>query len=117
MGTQLSQLVQGNVRIPHPPVRPAVYERFLELFAGFPARSPTFAPFVTPAYANPAFRLLGYVLENLTGIPYNEYVVENIMQPLNLSSTDLTANKPAESLGALVTGDTWWETDLGDDIA
>ena len=36
-------------------------------------------------YLNEGFILLGAVIENLTGMPYNQYVIENILKPLKMT--------------------------------
>ncbi len=45
------------------------------------------SPGVTYEYSNTAFALLGYLIERITGVSYNEYVNREIWQPLGMKST------------------------------
>ncbi|KAL3426732.1 beta-lactamase [Phlyctema vagabunda] len=88
-----------------------------QFFDGFPSKHPTFTPFTTPGYSNTAFRLLGYVIENVTSVPYNTYVEEKILRPLNLGDGGIRTSKPDDSVGAVVNGDSFWDIDIMDDNA
>lgn len=44
-------------------------------------------------YSNLALTLLGFVVEEITGEPYEQYVTDNILNPLNLSDTRPTMPK------------------------
>src|SRR5436305_10468138 len=44
-----------------------------------------FAPGTTPAYSNYAATLAGYIVERVSGRPFNDYVTENIFNPLKMS--------------------------------
>ena len=45
-------------------------------------------------YSNLGLTLLGQIVEELSGMPYNEYVQKNILDPLNLSNTRPAMPKP-----------------------
>lgn len=44
-----------------------------------------FAPGTTPAYSNYATALAGYIVERVSGKPFNDYVDENIFKPLGMN--------------------------------
>ena len=50
-----------------------------------PAR--IFAPGTTPAYSNYAASLAGYIVQRVSGMPFNDYVTKNIFAPLGMTST------------------------------
>jgi CubicO group peptidase (beta-lactamase class C family) len=54
------------------------------------------------AYSNVAVSILGYVIEQLNGITFREYILENILQPLDMIRSDLIrteAIKKNEAIG------------------
>ncbi|MFI7495958.1 serine hydrolase domain-containing protein [Kocuria sp. M4R2S49] len=51
-----------------------------------------FAPGTTPAYSNYGLALAGYVVQEVTGVPFEEYVRREILDPLGMSSS--TAEQP-----------------------
>jgi len=44
-------------------------------------------PMTKVEYSNAAFALLGYLVEKISGVPYKQYVKEQIWDPLEMSST------------------------------
>jgi len=54
-----------------------------------------FAPGTTPAYSNYATTLAGYIVQRVSGKPFNDYVVSNILQPLGMSHTTFDQPLPA----------------------
>jgi CubicO group peptidase (beta-lactamase class C family) len=44
-------------------------------------------PMTKVEYSNPAFTLVGYLVERISGVPYRKYIQENIWDPLEMSST------------------------------
>jgi CubicO group peptidase (beta-lactamase class C family) len=40
------------------------------------------------AYSNPNYAILGYIIEKISGRPYNEYLTENILNPLGMLSSN-----------------------------
>lgn len=51
-----------------------------------------FAPGSTPAYSNYGLALAGYVVQQVTGVPFEEYVRREILDPLGMTSS--TAEQP-----------------------
>lgn len=40
------------------------------------------------AYSNPNYAILGYIIEKISGKPYNQYLTENILAPLGMISSN-----------------------------
>lgn len=59
-----------------------------------PAR--IFPPFAVPAYSNYATTLAGYIVERVSGKPFEQYVAENIFTPLEMRRTTFVQPLPAE---------------------
>lgn len=73
---------------------------------------PIFAPNQKSTYSNLNFELLGLALENVTGIPYAEYMQTAIFDPLNMTST--TLKRPASDEHAVLPiGKNYWDVDEG----
>jgi CubicO group peptidase (beta-lactamase class C family) len=51
------------------------------------------APGIAYEYSNYGFAILGRVVSQVSGRPYDEYVSQNILQPLGMSSTSLHPSK------------------------
>jgi CubicO group peptidase (beta-lactamase class C family) len=47
----------------------------------------TKAPMAQEAYCNVGYALIGYLVEVITGRPFNEYMAEEIFKPLNMHNT------------------------------
>lgn len=58
---------------------------YLQMFNQLP---PKFSPGERYGYSNTGFVLLGLVVENITGIPFQQYVIDKIIKPCNLKHTD-----------------------------
>ena len=57
------------------------------------------APGIAYEYSNYGFAILGRVVSQVSGRPYDEYVAQNILQPLGMTSTTLHPSKvPANRL-------------------
>ncbi|KAI8626024.1 beta-lactamase/transpeptidase-like protein [Xylariaceae sp. FL1651] len=84
-----------------------------QFFAGLNKLPPSFSPFVTPAYSDIGFTLLGYALEQMTGKPFQQSFEDKLVKPLNLSHTFYTT--PNDSLGVIPGGRylTTWAFDMG----
>jgi CubicO group peptidase (beta-lactamase class C family) len=50
------------------------------------------------AYSNPNYIIIGYLIEKISGIPYEEYLVKNIFQPLGMKLTNLRSKPDTDSL-------------------
>ncbi len=76
------------------------HEEFLEKLPSQQTQYPASRYF---QYSNLGMALLGEVIEKVSGLPYDEYIEENILKPLRLNNT--TSTIPPELLGTrLATG-------------
>ena len=55
-----------------------------------------FPPGTTPAYSNYGAALAGYIVERVSGRPFNDYVAENIFQPLGMTRSTFIQPLPQE---------------------
>jgi CubicO group peptidase (beta-lactamase class C family) len=55
-----------------------------------------FAPGTTPAYSNYATTLAGYVVERVSGQPFNDYIQQNIFKPLGMTHSTFAQPLPPE---------------------
>jgi CubicO group peptidase (beta-lactamase class C family) len=55
-----------------------------------------FPPGTTPAYSNYATTLAGYIVQRVSGKPFDEYIAANIFQPLAMSHTTFDQPLPPE---------------------
>jgi CubicO group peptidase (beta-lactamase class C family) len=55
-----------------------------------------FAPGTTPAYSNYAAMLAGYVVERVSGQPFNDYIHQNIFKPLGMTHSTFAQPLPPE---------------------
>jgi CubicO group peptidase (beta-lactamase class C family) len=44
-------------------------------------------PLIKVEYSNPAFTLVGYLVQKFSGVPYKQYVQEHIFMPMEMTST------------------------------
>jgi CubicO group peptidase (beta-lactamase class C family) len=63
-----------------------------------------FPPGTTPAYSNYGASLAGYIVERVSGRPFNDYVAENIFKPLGMSHSTFAQPLPAELKPLMSTG-------------
>ncbi|HEV8428817.1 MAG TPA: serine hydrolase domain-containing protein [Pyrinomonadaceae bacterium] len=54
-----------------------------------------YPPGTVPAYSNYATAVAGYIVERVSGRPFDQYVAENILKPLNMTHSTLTQPLPA----------------------
>ncbi|TGJ82356.1 hypothetical protein E0Z10_g6422 [Xylaria hypoxylon] len=86
-----------------------------QFFKGLRKIPPSFSPFVTPAYSDVGYVLLGYALERMTGKPFQRSFEDKVVKALNLSHTFYSA--PKDSLG-VIPGDrqlTTWAFNMGNE--
>ncbi|KAI0965923.1 beta-lactamase/transpeptidase-like protein [Xylaria arbuscula] len=86
-----------------------------QFFQGLRKLPPSFSPFVTPAYSDIAYVLLGYALEKMTGKPFQQSFQDKLVKPLNLTRTFYSV--PNDTLG-VVPGDrkrTTWAFNMGNE--
>lgn len=55
-----------------------------------------FPPGTTPAYSNYGASLAGYIVEHVSGKPFDDYVKENIFQPLGMEHSTFAQPLPAD---------------------
>src|SRR5207253_4926212 len=55
-----------------------------------------FPPGTTPAYSNYGASLAGYIVERVSGRPFNDYVAESIFKPLGMSHSTFAQPLPAD---------------------
>ena len=67
-----------------------------------PAR--IFPPGTTPAYSNYATALAGYIVERVSGRPFDAYVAENIFRPLGMNNSTFAQPLPQELAGKMSNG-------------
>jgi CubicO group peptidase (beta-lactamase class C family) len=54
-----------------------------------------YAPGTTPAYSNYAVTLAGYIVQRVSGEPYDDYVAHHIFQPLGMGHSTMVQPLPA----------------------
>ena len=54
-----------------------------------------YPPGTVPAYSNYATSVAGYIVQRVSGRPFEEYVAENIFKPLNMTQSTFTQPLPA----------------------
>lgn len=67
-----------------------------------PAR--IFPPGVTPAYSNYATTVAGYVVQRVSGKPFEQYIADNIFTPLGMNHTTFVQPLPANLLPLMSSG-------------
>ncbi|HEY7403902.1 MAG TPA: serine hydrolase domain-containing protein [Candidatus Angelobacter sp.] len=63
-----------------------------------------FPPGTMPAYSNYGASLAGYIVERVSGKPFNDYVTENIFKPLGMTRSTFAQPLPAELKPFMSTG-------------
>ena len=63
-----------------------------------------YPPGTVPAYSNYATAIAGYIVERVSGKPFDEYVNENIFKPLKMERSTLTQPLPAHLAGLMSNG-------------
>ncbi len=53
-----------------------------------------FAPGSTPSYSNYGASLAGYIVERISGVPFDQYVEDNIFKPLGMTQSTLRTPLP-----------------------
>ncbi len=86
--------------IGYTPERVPTYQELLK--AWVPER--VFAPGTTPAYSNYATSLAGYIVERVSGEPFNAYVERHIFAPLGMANSSFAQPLPERMRPMLATG-------------
>ncbi|MEZ4671874.1 MAG: serine hydrolase domain-containing protein [Anaerolineae bacterium] len=81
------------------------------LAQGFSFSNP---PGVTYEYSNTGYAILGRVITNVSGVPYQQYVVENILKPLGMTSSgfNIAAVPPTRLAMGYQRDDDQWREEL-----
>ena len=63
-----------------------------------------FPPGTTPAYSNYATALAGYIVERVSGRPFNDYIAENIFRTLGMTHSTFAQPLPQELIPGMSNG-------------
>jgi CubicO group peptidase (beta-lactamase class C family) len=63
-----------------------------------------FAPGMTPAYSNYGAALAGYIVERVSGQPFNDYIQQNIFEPLGMTHSTFAQPLPPELVPLMSNG-------------
>ncbi len=63
-----------------------------------------YPPGTIPAYSNYATALAGYIVERVSGRPFNEYIEENLFKPLGMTSSTFVQPLPAHLASHMSSG-------------
>jgi CubicO group peptidase (beta-lactamase class C family) len=63
-----------------------------------------FAPGTVPAYSNYGYALAGYVVERVSGVPFDAYVEQNVIRRAGMTSSTFAQPLPAELADRLARG-------------
>jgi CubicO group peptidase (beta-lactamase class C family) len=63
-----------------------------------------YPPGTVPAYSNYATALAGYIVERISGRPFNDYVAENIFQPLGMTRSTFVQPLPEQLAAGMSAG-------------
>ncbi|MFC3996018.1 serine hydrolase domain-containing protein [Nocardiopsis sediminis] len=63
-----------------------------------------YAPGTVPAYSNYGNALAGYVVEQVSGVPFEDYVQDNVLAPLDMDSSTFAQPLPAGLADRLANG-------------
>lgn len=67
-------------------------------------------PGETVTYSNYGYSLAGYLVQAVSGMPYERYVAENVLAPLGMTATTVAVPYPAAVTATLATG---YTSDIG----
>lgn len=84
----------------------------LDLLDYLDGLEPIFPPKQQSTYSNLNYELLGLVIQNVTGVPFEDYVQKHILKKLGLSSTSFS--KPSDNVAVLPKDKSYyWDVDVG----
>ncbi|KAI2470189.1 beta-lactamase/transpeptidase-like protein [Annulohypoxylon bovei var. microspora] len=84
-----------------------------EFFRDFGKRHPVYATFTNPVYSNVASVILGFAVEAITNMTYENYVKQSIFHPLSMTNTTIFNGPKKNSWGFIPVNETWWGSTLG----
>jgi len=94
-----------DFRTAYAPARLEDLRKHLSLLCDYPAY---FAPGTSARYCNVNFVLCALIIENVTGIPYPDYMQKEIFEPLGM--TTAVIDRPGKDIPDRVQGFAWDET-------
>ena len=86
-----------------------------QFFTGFTNRHPVYAPGSAAIYSNAAWTILGYALENITGIPFEALVKKSLFEPLHLSAGTTWSSPPSDNSTGVISDEMTWALPAGDE--
>ena len=99
----LHQLLSHTAGVPHwleapdlDPADPMSFRQRVEIIQNTPLRT---EPGAEWHYSSPGFVLAGYIVERASGRPYQDFLAERILSPLQLSHTSLGATPDGAARG------------------
>lgn len=85
---------------------------FTDFFRRFGERPPVYAPYAAnTVYSNVGWAIMGWVIENVSGLPSGEFIKKHIWDPTGMNHTFY--EEPDSSLGFVAFNDVWWNATLG----
>jgi CubicO group peptidase (beta-lactamase class C family) len=75
-----------------------------------------FEPGTVPAYSNYGAALAGYIVQRVSGTPFDQYVEDHILKPLGMTHTSLRQPLPAAIAGDMSNGYTLSSADKASDF-
>lgn len=82
-GDSIPKITEINPNLPNPKLREA-------LIGSFKDRPFEFSPGKGWSYCNSGYILLGYIIEDVTGMPYSDYIYKNIFIPAGMTQSGFT---------------------------
>ena len=85
-------------------LRLAQNETDLEDYVKNQAPAQVFAPGTTPGYSNYGMALVGYIVQRISGQPFETYVREHVLEPAGMTTSTYEQPLPKEMAGSLGPG-------------
>ena len=85
-------------------LRLAQNETDLEDYVKNQAPAQVFAPGTTPGYSNYGMALVGYIVQRISGQPFETYVREHVLEPAGMTSSTYEQPLPKDMAGSLGPG-------------
>ncbi|GAA2264905.1 hypothetical protein GCM10009853_017810 [Glycomyces scopariae] len=63
-----------------------------------------FRPGTTPSYSNYGNSLAGYIVERVSGVPFDDYIAEHLLRPLGMDSSSFAQPLPADLADRMSSG-------------
>ncbi|WPG98240.1 beta-lactamase-like protein [Acrodontium crateriforme] len=85
-----------------------------QLLDALKAYKPVFAPNQKSTYSNIAFEILGLVIENVSGLSYEEYIQEAIFDEVGMPSATISSPRSdGHAVLPVIPNGNFWDNDLG----